>query len=467
MKYTDITGTTDIDSSIAFLKKGKAASNIERYKKQFEPAGHATLDKSLRPDKQIMKENGELDRMELVNRLALPFQKKIVSATVAFTFGNPVKLVCHDETEPAKDVLTAVQRILKDNKVDSHNRRVARELARSTETAECWFPVSVDSHEKYGFPTPFKLRVQQFSPWAGDLLYPVFDPTGDMVAFGREFTVSEIVEGTAKEVKYFEVYTDEHRVVWTSGIGGWVQKTEEPNVLGKIPVIYGKQESVDWQDVQESIDRLEKLLSNFADTNDYHGSPKIFIEGSLIGFAKKGESGAILEGEKGSKAEYLSWDHAPESVKLEIETLIRFIYSFTQTPDISFDSVKGLQDISGIALRMLFLDAHLKVQEKREVLDEYLQRRLNVIKGFVGKFNKSLEKAADMVEIEPEIQPFMVDDMKNALENILSANGNKPVISRKTAIKLSGLVDDVDAEYDAIEEETASERTFDIAGVTV
>jgi DNA-binding Xre family transcriptional regulator len=50
----------------------------------------------------------------------------------------------------------------------------------------------------------------------------------------------------------------------------------------------------------------------------------------------RGESGAILqlEGEN-ADAKYLSWEHAPESVKLEIETLLRMIYTITQMPDIS------------------------------------------------------------------------------------------------------------------------------------
>ncbi len=76
------------------------------------------------------------------------------------------------------------------------------------------------------------------------------------------------------------------------------------------------------------------------------------------------------------------WAQAPESVKLEIETLLRMIYTITQTPDIAFDSVKGIGAVSGVALKLLFMDAHLKVQDKCEVFDDYLQRRLSVIQAF-------------------------------------------------------------------------------------
>ena len=170
--------------------------------------------------------------------------------------------------------------------------------------------------------------------------------------------------------------------------------------IGKIPIVYGHQELFETEDVDALIARLEKLLSNFADTNDYHASPKIFVKGALTGFSKKGEAGAIIEGEENSDAKYLAWQNAPESVRLEIETLLKFIYTISQTPDISFDSVKGLGALSGISLKLLFMDAHLKVQDKKEVFDEYLQRRVNVIKSYIGSFNLNLQNACEEMEIE-------------------------------------------------------------------
>ena len=206
--------------------------------------------------------------------------------------------------------------------------------------------------------------------------------------------------------------------------------------------------------MQELIDRLEKLLSNFADTNDYHGAPKIFVKGKLNGFSSKGESGTILQGDANTEAQYLTWTHAPESVKLEIETLLRMIYTLSQTPDISFESVKGLGNgASGKALRMLFLDAHLKVANHMEVFDEYLQRRIAILKKYIGIFNTSLSKEAQQLVIESEVTPFMVDDYADKLEFVMTATGNKPVLSQKTGIKLAGLVQDAEQEYQNLQDE--------------
>ena len=214
------------------------------------------------------------------------------------------------------------------------------------------------------------------------------------------------------------------------------------------------------EDVDSLIDRLEKLLSNFSDTNDYHASPKIFVKGELKGFSKKGEAGAIIEGEGDADAKYLAWQNAPESVKLEIETLLKLIYTISQTPDISFDSVKGLGSISGIALKLLFMDAHLKVQDKKEIFDDYLPRRANVIKAYIGKFNTKLEADADNLEIDPEITPYMLVDELNELNYWLTANGNKPVLSQEESIEKAKLSNNPKVTMEKINDESARDNSF-------
>lgn len=470
------TSNKSISDIIAKLKSRPDALDLKTFREQYSPNGHDTMSKVKRPDKAIKKPQlsptkddpnrmVDIDAVEKVNRLALPMQKIIVKRAVSFLFGNPVKINSEAKKEQEKQVLNALNRILKDCKINSFNRRIAKDLFRSTEIAECWYPVEKpDNHSTYGFDTKFKIRVMAFSPWDGNELYPLFDDTGDMIAFSRAYT--RIEEGS-KETKFFETYTDDEKIIWVSRNSQWEQLERIANAIKKIPVIYGKQDEVEWADVQTCIERLEYLLSNFADTNDYHASPKIFVEGKLEGFSKKGESGAILQGTAGTKAYYLSWDHATDAVKLEIETLLRFIYTFTQTPDISFDSVKGLREISGEALKMLFLDAHLKVQEKREVFDEYLERRTNVIKAYLGYVNTSLKTFAYNMDIESEVQPFIINDVAATIKQLTEATAGKAILSQRTAVAQSGLVDNVDQEMQYLQDERDQAAERDVFERTV
>lgn len=454
--------------------RSKPHPDVDSARKALEPEKHKINDKTIRKDKRVKIDVDDVNtttdvvaegyRIEKVARISLAIQKLIIKRAVAFLFGNPVAYDAETQNENQELVMKALKRILHDVKSNSLNRKIARAIFGFKECAELWYPTE-KPNSNYGFKSQFKLRCALFSPAFGDTLYPYFDETGDMKAFSREFSRKNVDK---EPITYFETYTDTEHWMWIQGGSGFevVDGYPKPIAIGKIPVVYGYQDEFETQDVDSLIDRLEVLLSNFADTNDYHAAPKIFIKGELKGFSKKGESGAIIEGEDGSDAKYLSWANAPESVKLEIETLLRMIYTITQTPDISFESVKGLGAISGIALKLLFMDAHLKVQDKREIFDEYLQRRTNVIKAFIGQFNTSLEADCDELEIEPEIIPYMLTSEIDELNYWLTANGNKPVISQEETVEKVGLTKNPQATFAKIQEETSNENTFSIGEFT-
>lgn len=466
------------DEVVSELKNHRttAQPNVEQAKKALDPKLHDINDKIIRPDKRVKIDGGNdsgdkvIDtgedsgnyRTEKVARIAVALQKLIVGRAAAFCFGNPVAYKATPETDGERVVLKALERILKDNKTTSKNRKIARAIFGYKECAELWYvQEKAKPHNTYGFPTKSKLRCALFSPMFGDTLYPYFDGAGDLVAFSRSYSR---IDSDKKRFDYFETYTDTEHWLWVNEGSGYkiVDGFPKKVAIGKIPIVYGYQEYFETQDVDSLIDRLEKLLSNFADTNDYHASPKIFTTGEIVGFAKKGESGAIIQGEEGATAQYLSWQNAPESVKLEIETLLKMIYTITQTPDISFESVKGLGAISGVALKLLFMDAHLKVQDKKEIFDDYLQRRVNVIKAFIGQFNTELEEDAEMLEVEPEITPYMLTNELDEINMWLAANGNKPLVSQKASVKGANLTQDPEKDFEQIQEEASAENSFSI-----
>lgn len=471
MKIEDVFSLTKDEEKIQKLKsqRGAPGPDVAKISDQWRPDKHEVMNPAYRPDKTIKKPDPqdpekEISSTEKVNRVAMALQKLIVKRAAAFLFGNSVVIHADPVGEQQQSVLKAVNRILKDAKIDSRNRAIAKNMFASTEVAEYWYPVEAPKESQaYGFKTKVKMKMQIFSPLLGDALYPFFDDSGDMTAFSREFIVSD---SDNNKVLYFETWTDKLYIRWKQGAGGqWEKAMAKENIdgitnqVGKIPIIYGRQEQVEWADVQTLIDRLEKLFSNYGDTNDYHAAPKIFIKGELTGFAKKGESGAILQGTRDADAKYLSWDQAPESVKLELDSLLRMIYAITQTPDISFESVKGLGSAaSGQGLKMLFLDAHLKVMEKMEVFDEYLQRRLNLIKAFISQLSTSLQSAADELDITPVVIPYMIGDNSTIIGDLVDAVQGG-IISKATAVSHNPYVEDADAELARINEETDQVNT--------
>ncbi len=448
--------------------------DVESAKKALNPKLHDVNDPILRPDKRVKVDadndadsaqkvittDGEAVnfRTEKVARVSLAIQKLIIKRAVSFCFGNAPEYSASPSNDNETAIVNALHRILGDVKSNSLNRKIARAIFGFKECAEYWYTVD-KTHSKYGFNSKHKLRCAIFSPEFGDTLYPYFDETGDMVAFSRSFSRKDAGENS---IDYFETFTDKEHWLWVNGANGYEAAPGYPKkiAIGKIPVVYGHQPYFETEDVDKLIDRLEHLLSNFGDTNDYHASPKIFVTGQINGWSKKGESGSVIEGEDGATMQYVSWQSAPEAVKLEIETLLKMIYTISQTPDISFDAVKGLGAISGVALKLLFMDAHLKVQDKREIFDEYLQRRVNVILAYIGKMNTALEKDCETIVIEPELVPYMLTNELDELNYWLTANGNKPVISQEESVERAGISKDVQGTMAKIKEQHASENSF-------
>lgn len=492
MKIIEIIATNDgeqldINKLITELKSKRYIDqpDVGLFKKQIDPMQHDVMNPAIRKDKWVKADPADPNKFEMVSvtegqeetqslrqekvaRIATALQKLIVKRDVSFIFGNPVELDCTPENDLQKKVLKALERIKYDVKEGSLNRKVARNLFSCTEVAEYWYPVE-SANSNYGFNSKYKLRCAIFSPLLGDTLYPYFDETGDMVAFSRLFTR----QSGSKTVTYFETYTDEEHWMWMQGADGYVVVDGFPKslIIGKIPIVFGNQDQTSWADVQNIIDRLEMLLSQFADTNIYHSSPKIVVKGELTGFAKKGEAGAILQLDgDNAEAKYLSWDSAPESVKLEIQTLLTLIYTITQTPDISFDSVKGIGNVSGVALKLMFMDAHLKVADHREVFDEYLQRRINIQKAYLGVMNKSLQAEAENLMVTPEITPYIIRDEASEIKIWTEANGGNPVMSQKASFQKARMTSDPEADFEQYQAEqdatTARQNSFTIGEPT-
>lgn len=463
------------EQAIARLKAGgrrrHRSIDHEGAKRAYDIHLHEVNDKGCRPDKRIVldHEGGRLPqgaywdvdqetgeriavRIDRVNRIALPLQELITDRSVSFLFGNPVTYTSTTEGADEERLLAQVMQWLEGARSHTIDIRSARLLLSSCQVAELWY---LSEGKREGDPP--RMRVRLFSPHLGDRLYPYYDESGDLIAFSREYTTEDL-EG--RSFTLFEVYTDEATYLFRDG--KLVEGYPRPNPIGKIPVVYAQIDRHETAHVDGLIARLEYMLSNFADTNDYHASPKMFVKGRVIGFVSKGESGSIIEGEEGSEARYLSWDNAPEAVKLEMDRLWESILTLTQTPDISFSSLKGLGAQSGVALKLLFMDAHLKAKRyEAEVYGEYLSRRINILKAFAVHLDPSL-KGASHLTIKPELTPYSIQSEREDLDYWMTASGGRPLISREEAVRGIGISTDIERTLELLkaEEEAQASMAF-------
>lgn len=217
----------------------------------------------------------------------------------------------------------------------------------------------------------------------------------------------------------------------------------KPHGFTKIPVVYYRQEETEWECVQPVIERLEELLSNWGDVNDYFGAPTYFFKGKMKGFAEKGEVGRIYQGEgSDTDMKVVSWNSAPESMRQEMANLTNIIFSYSQTPDISFENMKTLgNNTSGAAIRLMFTDPHLKAETKEELFGEMFTRRFNVVKnGIAASVFATPQRIADTLKVTPIFSPYIPKNEMEMLQLINLSTQGKATMSQEEGIEENPMV---------------------------
>ena len=127
---------------------------------------------------------------------------------------------------------------------------------------------------------------------------------------------------------------------------------------------------------------------------------------------KKDENKTLIKsgGTAEAAASYLTWDNAPENKQKEIEWLQNHILSKTFTPNIDFDNMKSLSNVSGKALKQLMVLADIKAARHKELHDELLDRFVSICKAVIANvLDVSLKSECDRLIIAHEFQPPFED----------------------------------------------------------
>lgn len=385
-------------------------------------------------------------------RVAVPVQRVIVERSVGFLFSNPIEYhLENNSNEQSKKVFEEVLKIFKNNKIKYFDKNVARTLFKERECAELWYFI-LDENGK-----PKEMRVKLLSPSRGDALYPHFDDYDRMDGFARKYSITD--ENNNKTT-HFDVYTDKFVYKYIND-GNGMKLLEQPKQHGftKIPIIYYRQEETEWNPVQPVIERVEELLSNWGDTNDYFGSPSYFFKGKLSGFAEKGEQGKVYQGEgEGADMKVLSWDSSPASITGELANLFNIIFSYTQTPDISFENMKTLGgNTSGVAIKLMFTDPHMKAEVKIELFGEMFTRRYNLVQnGYATTLQAVPESILNTIYVEPIFKPYMPKNELEEIQIISTSTGGKPTMSQEEGVKQNPRIKNADEVFKQLQtEETA------------
>lgn len=423
--------------------------------KEYDPTKHPVMDKRIYPD--IVRDYG----IERVTRITLSFQRLAAKRMTELVCGIPIKRIYKPQNDRQKQIAEAMEAIYDRNRINSVNIDRFNSLFAGCEIFTLWYAVEQPNHI-YGFNSRLKLRCRTFSPMLGDELYPYFDEYGDMTAMSIGYTRKV----GKKTVNYFDTYTDNRHIKWSTENGEWAVVEDETTTLLKIPGIYGWRPTPIWEDTSRNVYEMEWSLSRNGNYLRENSKPKFVVCANEIisyGDEKSGdkEFKSVMQYPTGAKAEYVTWQQAVESLKFQIETLRSLFFTQLQLPDWSYEKMSQ-QALSGESRKQMFIDAELKVGDESGRLIEFCDRENNVVKAFLKlMLGTAYHADIDALPVEVVITPYRITDEKERVERLMTANGNKPIMSQRESIEEYGHSDNVDKTLEQIREQEKAD-SFDL-----
>lgn len=421
---------------------------------EYDPKKHPVMDKSLYPD--IVDSEGKVEK---VTRVTYNLQQLAVKRMTELCCGIPVKRVYAPTNDRQSEVATYLEKIYQRNRIDSVINERLSMLFAGCEVMTLWYAIE-DRNNLYGFDSPLKFRCRNFSPMNGDELYPLFDEYGDLIALSIGYKRKV---GTST-VSFFDAYTADAHYKWSNNGGGEYTLVEDDNIstIGKIPAVYMYRPTPIWEDTSKIVYEIEWAVSRNGNYLRKNSKPIFCVfADQAINYGNEGDENSeyrsILQYPQGSSAGYVTWTQAIDSLKFHIDELRQSFFTQLQLPDWSYEKMSQ-QALSGESRKQLFIDSMMKVKDESGRLVEFLDREVNVVKAFLKiALGEGYGSDIDTLQVETQITPFSITDEKDTINNLITANGGKPIISQRESVEQLGWSDNVDETMREIQEESLAD----------
>jgi len=453
----------DAAKAIDVLKAGsKKPQDIEKIVKEYKAIDRTirlTQVGNIQKDKTIGK--GEKAKLVPGVRIPVHFQKKIVETSVAFEVGEPSTLIPSVKNQLSE----LIAKLWKTNRLDSKIQKMKLLQKSQTEGAVQFYMKDIEEGSLFlkmlsliGIKDQKKEIKCNILDNTKGTMSPYFNAFGDMVAFVWVFIVKD---SEGKDVKNAWIYDDANVYKCDENKGNMSWVSTEKHGFSKIPIVYIAQDNPEYFDVQAMIDRYEVTLSKLGASNDYSGHPMLKIFGKVENAPDKDEDGKawiipVSVDDEGNEVkgdvEFLNNENAGESVALELEKLEDLIWAISSTPNLSLNNLKDLGALSGIAIKLLFLEPILKAKLNEGDNRTMYERILNVIiSGIVTTTNIKLSNESQQLFYDVQFNSILPDDLKSTVETLVAGVAGG-IISAETAVGVLDMTGDAEAEIKKIQE---------------
>ena len=369
-------------------------------------------------------------------------QRYINEIELFFLLGNPILWRKVEGDDEAYKLFTD---FLSSTRFDSTMRKVKRLAGSETECAKYYHLFKDDD----GKP---QCNVVVLARSLGYDIRTLKDQYGKLVsvAFGYRLRAAN-----GRSVQHWDFLTEDATYFTRKEVVGW-SVDPHPNPTGKINLIYYQQPKA-WEGVEPRMNREEEIDSKIGDTNNYFADPIAVATTDVINSMVDPNTPAKLLQVTGrdSRFEYVNPPQASELRAAEKEDLEKSILFDTFTPDFSFEKLKGLGTLSGVAVRNAMILGYLKRANRMEIYEELVDRDKNVIIAVLKFLHPTMADKLEALKIKFEFsEPFGDDEKENwqKLEGLYGAG----LVSLDEAVRRLSLTDSPEEEVRRIVSEKKS-----------
>lgn len=423
----------DIDKAISLMQD--RTKEVDEAIKEYNPQTHKVM---RRPNK-IRKGMPPY----ITEKLPRTRQRYINEVELFFLLGSPIIWKKREGTDEAFSIFTD---FLRDKYINTKLRELKRIGGSETEGSLVFRLYredgNGDNENKMGCDVFIAARS------TGYRLRPLFDQYGNMTAYAYGYYSKES-DGI---VEHWDILTKDTTFYCKRGKMGW-EVNAYKNITGKINAVYTQQLKA-WDGAEARINREEHIDSKVGDTNNYFADPLAAATADVVNMMNKNNQseriGQLIQlTDNKSDFRYINPPQNSEARRDEKANLAESILFDTFTPDFSWEKMRGLGSLSGVAIKNAMVLGYIKRARNKDKWEEYIGRMRNIIIAVLCELHPDKKKELLELVIDFEFgEPFASDkfDLWGAIANLYKSG----LLSLEEAVNLLAIAKAPDEELERL-----------------